>query len=353
MPDFPYYEDHPIAACWPLLDETELAGVAASIKVLGLLEPLTMFEGKILDGRNRYRACKLAGVIPHTLEFGGTDPIAFAHSKNEHRRHSTTSQRAMTAAKLSSLKTEKISQSEAAEQLKVSRRSVVDAAKVLDEGTPELVAAVESGEVPVSVAATVATLPEEEQREAVATGTVAETAKKVKEKREQEPNLCDRCKKTGAARDCRWCAELEAEAKAERGVDPRTLPPVIVPVNPDAEGITSAEAGGGHPFLDLITDTKLLAARYTRDIKKDGEDCLRLYQYLMWCGLLDHDPAKDGQASFLPLRGVVKIVELAGSGGKMKTEAFIKNAYLVASGGKKAWIPPQTARTRAQKGGKK
>lgn len=333
------HADHPLASCFPMMGEDELLELAEDIAKNGLLEPVTLYESKILDGRNRYRACKLKGIDPDYLTYLGNDPASFVISRNVHRRHLTTSQRAISAANVAKLSG--MSQEKAASQLNVSPRSVADAKTVIEDGVPELAAAVSAGEVSVSAAATVATLPEEEQREAVATGSVAEKAKKVRES-ERKPVV-----KESLTTDAEPVAEED-----ERGHDPRTLPPVIVPINPDAEGVTSCEAGGGHPFLDLLTEIRSLSARITRDIKRDGEDFLRLYQYLTWCGLLDHDPAKGGQAFFLPLRGVSKIVELAGGGGKMKTEAFIRNAYLVACGGKQAWIPPQTQRRRDSKGGK-
>ena len=58
----------------------------------------------------------------------------------------------------------KVSQPAAARHLNVSTRSVTDGKKVLKKGAPELVASVDSGEMPVSVAATVADLPADEQR---------------------------------------------------------------------------------------------------------------------------------------------------------------------------------------------
>lgn len=326
------YEDHPLAACFPLLPDDEITALADDIQARGLQSPIVVFEDRILDGRNRYRACRMRGVVPETVAYNGDDPAGFVISMNIHRRHLNTSQRAIAAANVAKLSN--MPREQAAEQLNVSTRSVADAAKVIEHGTPELAAAVQTGEVSVSAAATVATLPESEQREAVATGTVAQKARAIKAEK-RPPELAP---------------EPEED---ERGFDPRTLPPVIVPLNPDAEGVTSAEAGGGHPLLGLRSRTISLATEFTRDIKRDGEDYYRLYQYLMWCGLLDHDPGRDGQAYFLPLRGVSKIVELAGSGGKMKTETFIRNAYLVACGGKQAWIPPATQRRRDAKGGKK
>jgi ParB family chromosome partitioning protein len=81
------------------------------------------------------------------------------------------------------LQNDKVSRAEAAELLNVSERTVNAAAKVKDEGTPELVHAVESGAASVSAAAQVATLPVEEQREIVSQGpqAIVEAAKAVRE----------------------------------------------------------------------------------------------------------------------------------------------------------------------------
>ncbi len=56
-----------------------------------------MYEGKLLDGRNRWKACALAGVEPRFTEFQGDDPIGWVVSQNLVRRHLTASQRAVVA----------------------------------------------------------------------------------------------------------------------------------------------------------------------------------------------------------------------------------------------------------------
>jgi hypothetical protein len=113
----------------------------------------------------------------------GQDPLTFVIDKNLTRRHLTNSQRAMVAAKLANLKDGQtkagtqicvpVSQEDAAERLKVSQRSVQSATKVKDDADPELIQAVERGDVPVSVAAEIAKLPQAEQRKVVAKGTTA------------------------------------------------------------------------------------------------------------------------------------------------------------------------------------
>lgn len=59
-------------------------------------------------------------------------------------------------------------QAHAAELLNVSERSVRSARRVVEEGAPELIEAVQRGQVSVSAAADVAELPPDEQREIVA-----------------------------------------------------------------------------------------------------------------------------------------------------------------------------------------
>jgi len=90
------------------------------------------------------------------------------------------SQRAIVAGRLANLErgsnqhapigAPSVSQDSAADLLNVGRRSVQRAREVLDRGAPELVAAVERGEVSVSAAASVAEAPKERQVEIVARG---------------------------------------------------------------------------------------------------------------------------------------------------------------------------------------
>lgn len=94
------YDDHPQAAIFPLISQEELQKLAEDICHYGQREDIFLFENKILDGRNRYRACLRFKIKPSFIQFAVTDPVAFVLSKNIHRRHLTKSQRAAIAADL-------------------------------------------------------------------------------------------------------------------------------------------------------------------------------------------------------------------------------------------------------------
>jgi ParB-like chromosome segregation protein Spo0J len=140
-----------------------------------LREPVILFEGKILDGRHRYEACRDAKVECDFKPYAGHDPLGFAISLNLRRRHLTSSQRAMLAGKLANLKQGQkkantavaVSQQEAAKRLQVSIDSVQRAQKVHALGTAELIQAVETGEITVSKAALIADLSKRDQQKSL------------------------------------------------------------------------------------------------------------------------------------------------------------------------------------------
>jgi ParB-like chromosome segregation protein Spo0J len=90
-------EAHEYAKLFPMANETTLAEMAADIKQRNLLNPIILLDNQILDGRNRYQACIMAGVKPSFVDYEGTDPLADVLSWNLHRRQLTPSQLAMVA----------------------------------------------------------------------------------------------------------------------------------------------------------------------------------------------------------------------------------------------------------------
>lgn len=91
---------HEIANVWPFLDEDKLQELADDIRANGLINPIWTYEGKILDGRNRYKACLLASVEPRFNEYKGDEPTAFAVSMNDKRRHMNKGQLGAIGAEL-------------------------------------------------------------------------------------------------------------------------------------------------------------------------------------------------------------------------------------------------------------
>lgn len=175
---------HPYAEIFPLIDDGDFDELAEDIKAHGLREPIWIYEGQVLDGRNRFMACAAAKVEPKFRDYTGDDPLGFVLSLNIHRRHMSASQRAMAAAEIATLSRGRpktnvsrdtfspneengsrapISQTEAADRMHVSRESVNRAKKVLDSGSKQLQNAVKSGEVPVKKAAAVVDLPKSQQ----------------------------------------------------------------------------------------------------------------------------------------------------------------------------------------------
>jgi N6-adenosine-specific RNA methylase IME4 len=169
-------EFHPLASLFSLLDGEDFAELVADIRQHGLHEPIVLYGGRILDGRNRYRACEAAGIEPTFTAYTGDDPVSYVISLNLRRRHLNESQRAMVAAKLATLRlgdnqhSEGPSIEEASRLLNVGHASVERAKVVQRDGAVELAQAVERGQVSVSAAADIATQPIEEQREIIARG---------------------------------------------------------------------------------------------------------------------------------------------------------------------------------------
>ncbi len=94
----PRYAYHPACLLFPKLGDAELQELAADIREHGLRNPIVLYNGKILDGRNRLAACKIAKVKPRFVKWTGIgSPVDWVISENLMRRHLTSSQRAVVA----------------------------------------------------------------------------------------------------------------------------------------------------------------------------------------------------------------------------------------------------------------
>ncbi len=182
-----HYAAHPLAVVFPLLDGPKLEALAEDIKQNGLVYPIILYEGKILDGRNRYQACLKAKVAPRFETYRGKTPLKHIISLNLKRRHLDESQRAMCAARSvnwqhGGAKTKQdanlhlgqlLTCEQAAKEFSVSIRSIKAAHELMvavdpklatreedrtakPTAVPELLVAVDTGKVPVSTAVVMA-----------------------------------------------------------------------------------------------------------------------------------------------------------------------------------------------------
>jgi hypothetical protein len=153
---------HPLAEILPLIEGEELNELVESVKANGLREPIVLYEGLILDGRNRYRACLAAGVEPRTVEFSGADATAFVRDENIHRRHLTVGQKAMAVAQYANIphgrgnilegKDGVMSNAKAGAMVGLPKSAVSHARTVLKHGTSSEIGQVRNGTMPLRTA---------------------------------------------------------------------------------------------------------------------------------------------------------------------------------------------------------
>ncbi len=196
-------EAHEAANIFPLDNRGQrFHDLVNDIRKHGQRVPIELYEGKILDGRRRYLACREAGVEPKFRDVTGevAEPTAYVVSLNVRRRHLTKSQAAMAVIKAHRLQDrlwrqakqkmseggkaggrasgasrsggpkgeEKLPHPSSREpqtrdklgaEAGVSGKLVDAAAKVFRHGTPELVEQVEQGKVTVTAAAKTVSTP--------------------------------------------------------------------------------------------------------------------------------------------------------------------------------------------------
>lgn len=205
LPEYPFHE---IAEIFPLMEGADFKELKRDIEQNGQQEPIWIYQGRIIDGRNRYRACHELGRPVLTREWDGNGSlVAFVQSLNLRRRHLDESQRGMVALRIKhrfeaearermlagkraepsktpeksdpvadlpqGLRSGEKAREAAARQMGVSPRLVQDAERIQRNGTPNLVKAVECGEVAVSAAVEVARLSKPEQEKIVSQGAAA------------------------------------------------------------------------------------------------------------------------------------------------------------------------------------
>lgn len=158
---------HPLSAAFPSMNEADYLALKDDIDEYGQREPIIMFEGMVLDGWHRYRACVEIGIEPTKFNFAADkeDPVAFVLSHNLHRRHLSASQRAAAVVacsawhparrpnKVETISTLPKTNAEMAKAAQVTPRTITDAKAAHQAGLTD---AVKSGAMTVNEAAKVA-----------------------------------------------------------------------------------------------------------------------------------------------------------------------------------------------------
>ena len=97
-PDFLSYIAHPLANMFPIIEGNAFEELKRDIATQGILEPIRLYQGMILDGRNRYAAGKACGhqfSVDDFVQWEGTlaEAEAWVISTNLHRRHLSAKQK--------------------------------------------------------------------------------------------------------------------------------------------------------------------------------------------------------------------------------------------------------------------
>jgi ParB-like chromosome segregation protein Spo0J len=194
---------HPISELLPAMSDDELLQLTADIREHGLHQPVVVYEGQILDGRHRFKACEASGVPPRFTEFHGDDAgaAALVYSANLARRQLSKSQLAIAGAKLKAWHAVRAKERQlaglqasgkrggkvpanspepiddgdardhAAKAVGVGGKLIDQAENVMRKAVPEVARLVEVGAMALNEAAKIAELPKDTQRRIAAQPT--------------------------------------------------------------------------------------------------------------------------------------------------------------------------------------
>jgi ParB-like chromosome segregation protein Spo0J len=193
-------QQHELSAAFPAMPETDFEELAHSIRQHGVLNPITLYDGKVLDGWHRYRAAQIVGkACPQVTLDESIDPRDFVLAQNRTRRHVTQSALTLAATEVAKwvphggdrkseniktypvrLDSENIkpypvrfdskshkTAEEIAATVGASLSAVEQAKAVLRNAVQEVQAAVKSGEIGLRKAAAISRLDKSEQVAAI------------------------------------------------------------------------------------------------------------------------------------------------------------------------------------------
>lgn len=209
-------EFHELANRFPLIEGEDFQKLIDDIDANGMQAPIILFEGKILDGRNRYRAaCEIAKqrnepeqYFYFCEDYNGGAPEAMSISLNVHRRHLTESQRAMLGVDLINAggSIDPMTNNQVSEKVKVSNSAMKRAKLIEKNGIPEISKMVREGKLSTFAGHIISKLSAKEQKTLIENTPIAQlgvSAKLVKRKQMKltdnvpinlvEISLCEKC----------------------------------------------------------------------------------------------------------------------------------------------------------------
>lgn len=172
-------KQHPLSAAFPSMGADDFQALKDSIDVIGVQNPITVFEGMVIDGWHRYTAANELGMDCPVVELGDVDPVQFVRAQNKNRRHLPLGAWALIEVSLSEWrpagqkKKAELSSGltrttqEMADAVGVTDRTIRQAKTVHATATAEVVDAVKRGEIGLPKAAAIAKLPKAEQAAAI------------------------------------------------------------------------------------------------------------------------------------------------------------------------------------------
>jgi len=173
------YEQHPLSAAFPAMSEEELQNLKDSIDVIGVQNPIVIYEGKIIDGWHRYKvANELRLPCPVVPLADDVDPQDFVLANNKARRHLNRGQIAIAYTKVYQwypqgktskplLSKDLKSAEELAKLSGTSKSSIEQAKSVLKNGAKPVQEAVQNGKISLRRGAKISRLDLESQFKAL------------------------------------------------------------------------------------------------------------------------------------------------------------------------------------------
>jgi hypothetical protein len=260
-------EVHDACNIFPMMSPDEFAGLKADIEANGLREPIWLHRGKVIDGRNRLKACREIGVEPRFRDWDGKGSLVeFVVSLNLHRRHLSSGQRAACGTEI-----EERLAVEAKERQRASggdRKSAEarpkQAKKSVVEGIPQ----------PISDKARdqAAKLVGSNSRYIQDAKTIKQSAPELHEKVKAGKMTLPQAKREVQKAEKR--AELQAKAEAVAPADSRRWEVVT------GDSIAVLEAEPSEPARLIFADPPY---NIGFDYGEGHDDALPADQYLQWC----------------------------------------------------------------------